>query len=249
MLRVLLFLWLILPAEIFAQDPAVLLKEAARLESDFKENEAFVKYTEVLRVQPGNLQALCQCSDLCCRIGNRQADKARKLDYFKAARTYAETAYRLNPYNSEVNIAMAFSMARVAIVAGGKEKITAANAIRQYAEKAIQYDPGNFKGYHILGKWHYEISGLNSMERTLAKWFCGGMPEASLGQSIQYFEKSRSLDPYFIPNYLELAKAYKREGQKSKAISMIDHMMSVPDRMYDDRRAKSEGRRLLAEWK
>jgi tetratricopeptide (TPR) repeat protein len=240
---------MILPFKIFAQDPAVLLREAAGLESEFKENEAFLKYAEILKLQPTSLFALCKCSDLCCRIGSRQSDKAKKIDYFKAGRTYAETAYRLNPNNCDANVAMAFSMARMAIIEGGKEKVIAANAIKQYAEKAIQCDPYNFKAYHILGRWHYEISGMNGVEKTLAKWFCGPLPEASLGKSIQFFEKSKSLDPAFIPNYLELARAYNREGQKGKAIGMLNYMMTLPDKMYDDRRAKSEGRQLLEDWK
>ncbi|MDR3713900.1 MAG: hypothetical protein P4L51_13850 [Puia sp.] len=240
---------LILPFRNFAQDPSVLLKEAARLEGEFKESEAFVTYAEVLKLQPDNLFALCKCSDLCCRIGGRQTDKAKKITYFKAGKNYAEAAYRLNPNNCDANIVMAFSTARMALVEGGKEKVVSAGAIKQYAEKAIQCDPSNFKAYHILGRWHYEISSLNNVEKTLAKWFCGPLPEASLQESIRNFEKSRSLDPAFIPNYLELARAYEREGQRSKAVQLLVYMMTLPDRMYDDRRAKHEGQQLLEEWK
>jgi len=191
---------------------------------------------------------LCRCSELSCRIGNRQPTKSQKIDYFKAARNYADAAYRLNPNGSETNIVMAFSMARMAIVEGAKEKVVSASAIKQYAEKAIRADPNNYKSYHILGRWHYEISNLNALERTLAKWFAGPLPAASLEESIRNFEKSKALSPGFIPNYLELAKAYKRADQKARALQLLRQMMPLPDKMLDDSRAKAEGRKLLEEW-
>jgi len=191
---------------------------------------------------------LCRCSELSCRIGNRQPTKDKKLGYFRDGRTYADAAYRVNPNSSESNIVMAFSMARMAIVEGSKEKVASAGAIKQYAEKAIRADPTNFKPYHILGRWHYEISNLNAIERTFAKWFVAPLPAASLDESIRNFEKSKALAPSFIPNYLELAKAYKRADQKARALQLLRQMAILPDKMQDDARAKAEGRKLLEDW-
>ena len=76
--RFLLLLLLVLPFENFAQDVNALLKDAEQQELAFRENEAFLKYAEVVRIQPTNLFALCKCSELCCFIGSRQTDKAKK---------------------------------------------------------------------------------------------------------------------------------------------------------------------------
>ncbi|HEY4064010.1 MAG TPA: hypothetical protein VGM30_19015 [Puia sp.] len=241
-------LFLFLPFVSPAQDITSLLNQGARLEASFKEEEALPIYQEVLHLQPRNVTALCRCSDLCCRIGNRQQDKTKKIALFKAGKAYADAAYRVDPANSEVNIVMAFSLARMALIDNAREKVAAAGDIKRFAEAAIKYDPANFKGYHILGRWNYEVSDLNVVERTLARWFFGALPEASLHESIAYYEKSMALRPDFMLNYLELAKACHRDGQNARAIRLLQHLATLSDEMYDDRRVRAEGKKLLADW-
>jgi tetratricopeptide (TPR) repeat protein len=245
MYRVILALLFVLPFRAFSQDIPALLNQASQLEASFREEEALQKYQEALRLQPQQLTALCKCSDLSCRIGNRQTSKEKKIDYFKSGYGYARAAWRLDSTNSEVNIVMAFSLARMALIQSGKEKVAAATDIKHYAENAIRYDPYNYKGYHILGRWHYEVSGLNVVERTLARWFFGVLPAASLQESIGYYEKSRSLRPDFMLNYFELARAYRREGKNQEAARILHQMDQLKDEMYDDKQVRKEGERLL----
>ena len=212
MIRYLLLLLLVLPVENFAQDVNALLREAQQLEESFKENESFGKYSEILKLQPVNLTALCKCSELCSRIGNRQNEKAKKTDYFRAAKTYANAAVRVNPNNSEANFVMAFALGRQTLISSGRERIAAVKDIRYYADLSIREDPNNFKSYHVLGKWNYEVSNLSLTERSMAKWIFGGLPKASLQDAITDFERSLALNPSFLLNYLELARAYSRNN-------------------------------------
>jgi hypothetical protein len=248
MIRLLFPLFLALSFRAFTQDVPVLLQQASRLESDFKEEDALVKYQEILRIQPRNVFALCRCSDLSCRIGNRQDSRDKKITYFKAGHDYADAAWRLDSTNSEANVVMAFSIGRMILLESGREKVAGAGAIKRYAENAIKYDPQNYKAWHILGRWHYEVSGLNFFERTLARWFYGALPDASLQAAIHDYEKSMALRPDFMLNYLELAKACHRDGQDARAVQLLRRLDSLKDGMYDDGRVRSEGRQLLTEW-
>ena len=248
MTRLLPLLFLTLSFRAFTQDVPALLQQAGWLESSFKEEEALVKYQEIIKLQPHNVFALCHCSDLSCRIGNRQDSRDKKIGYFKAGLDYANTAWRLDSTNSEANVVMAFSIGRMILLESGREKVAGAGAIKRYAENAIKYDPGNYKAWHILGRWHYEVSGLNFIERTLAKWLYGALPDASLQESIRDYEKSMSLRPGFMLNYLELARACHRDGQNARAIQLLRRLDSLKDGMYDDRQVRREGRQLLAAW-
>ncbi|HYF31596.1 MAG TPA: hypothetical protein VD993_10795 [Chitinophagaceae bacterium] len=245
------YLWicllLVLPIKAVTQDVATLIREAERLEYAFREADALLKYKEVLRIQPTHLAALCKASDLCSRIGHRQTDKSIKSDYFRQAKAYAESAIKINPYSPEANFVMAVAMGRMAMLTGGKEKIQYVNDIKLYAENTLKYDPNSFKAYHILGKWHYEVSNLNSLERTMARIMFGGLPKASLQDAIKYYEKSLSLQPGFSINYLELAKAYRRNHEKNKAIDMLTRLQNIPNKIEDDARIKREGQQLLNE--
>ncbi len=240
--------FLLLPLSGICQDAERLFREGERLEASFQENEAFLRYAQVLATQPGHLQALCKCSDLCSRIGNREKDKARKIEYFKAARNYAATALIVNPNSSLANFEMAVAMGCTAMVTNGREKIRAVNDIRKFAEHAIRQDPGNFRAYFVLGRWHYEVSNLNSVERTFARLFLGGMPEATLQESILNYEKCRSLNPLFILNYMELAKAYRRNGQNNKAVECLHTMIQLPNSMLDDIDLKITGKKMIEAW-
>lgn len=202
-------------------------------------------YENAAQLQPRNIVALIHCSDLLCRVGHRFKDRDRMIAYFRSGYAYAQRAYRIDSTNSNANVVMAFSLARLALDQNGKERVVSANEIRRYAEQAIHDDPSNFKAYHILGRWHYEVSNLNFLERTLARWFFGSLPESSLSESIACLEKSRALRPDFMLNYFELARAYHREGRNDRAMALLTQMEKLPDQMYDDRTVRAEGKQLL----
>lgn len=223
----------------------MLLREADHLEVLKKENDAYKKYLEVIKIHPNHLAALCKASELCSLIGNRQTEKSSKLKYFKEARRYAETALHINPAYPDANFVMAMAMGRMALVLSGREKIAAVSDIKKYAELSIRYDPKNFKAYHVLGKWHFEVSSLNSFERIAVKVLFGGMPPSSFNESIKFYEKSRLLKPDFILNYLEIAKAYHKNDQDAKAIEILKRLQVIPVKMADDHHIKTEGYELM----
>ncbi len=232
----------------FAQDVALLTKEGNRLEALPDEEAAFSKFKEVLKLQPANIYSLNKCSELCSRIGKRQTDKKVTSDYYVAAKTYADIALRVDPNNSEANCVMAIALGRSSLNKGGKEKIVTAKEIKRYVDLAIKNDPRNFKAWHVLGRWNYELSTLNFIERTAAKILYGTLPEASLKDAIIAFEKSNSITAGFILNYFELAKAYNKDDQTNKAIITLNKMMLLPNHTEDDASIKADGRKLLKEF-
>jgi tetratricopeptide (TPR) repeat protein len=226
-----------------AQGVSLLQKEAEKLEATSQE-AAFKKYQEILKFDPINSNALCKSSEMCSLIGHRQVKKEDKVSYFRAARKFAEIALKINPNNAEANFAMAVSMGRMALISNGKQKIEAVNDIKKYAELAIKSDPSNFKAYHVLGRWHYEVSNLSVVERTAAKILYGGLPPASLKEAIAYYEKSMLLSPTFALNHLELAKAYNRNKQRDKAVALLKKILAMPNTQQDDARVKEEAKKM-----
>jgi tetratricopeptide (TPR) repeat protein len=140
---------------------------------------------------------------------------------------------------------MAISMGRMALIASGEEKIKAVKEIRRYADKCVELDPSNYKGYHVLGKWHYEVSDLSNLERWLVKVTYGGLPQASLDDAVKNYEKSKQLFPNFLLNYLELAKAYKRKNEKAKARVLLEQLQKMTPTASDDPKIKSLGKKML----
>ena len=232
-----------------SQDLNMMVREADRIESVPDEKGALNAFREVLKIKPIQLYALCKCSELCCRIGKRQADNKKKEDYYEAARIYAATALRVDSLSSDANCAMAMALGGSTMNRKGKEKIATVRDIKKYADRAIQFDPNNFKAWHVLGRWYYEISNLNLFERAAVNMFYGGLPSASIKDAIRAFERSASITSGFILNYSELAKAYHRNDENNKAVNMLNTMLSIPEHTEDDKPIKTEGRKLLEKWR
>lgn len=245
----LFFLGLVFSFHINAQDITALLKEANRLEAVPDEKGALNKFKEVLNLQPVNIQALNKCSELCSRIGRREQNNKLRDEYLAAAKTYATIALKINPNDGESNCLMAMALGRSALTKSGKEKINNAKDIKKYIDISLKNDPVNYKAWHVLGRWHYEISLLNMFEKGVVNVFYGGMPNASLKESIRCFEKARSLAPGFILNYYEMSKAYKENAESDKAIASLNTMLSLPNQTEDDPFTKQKGKVLLNEWK
>lgn len=232
-----------------AQDINTIIKEADRLELLPDEHGALLKFKEVLKLKPTNLHALSKSSQLCSRIGQRQTNTQLRDDYYKAAKIYAQTALSIDSADSEANTSMAIMLGRTTLTKSGKEKIASAKDIKKYVDLALKANAFNFLAWHVLGRWHYELSNLNMMERTAAKVFYGGVPASSLKLGIAAFEKVRTLNPGFILNYLELAKCYHRSNQNAKARALISEMLQLPNHTEDDPSVKEFGRKFLEAWR
>jgi tetratricopeptide (TPR) repeat protein len=228
-----------------AQDVTYLIREGELLEKTLKEEDALHKYQEALQLSPNNLPALVKCSEMSSIVGNRQKEKNKKTEYFEAARTYAESALKQNDKDPDANYVMAMALGRMALIHSGKEKARNVRDIKKYADAALAVNPKHIKSMFILGKWHLEVVSFNSIEKAALKVLYGGLPPASLPEAITNFEKVKAADPWFVLNYLELAKAYKENGQTDKSIDVLNKMLKLPPKTSDDSAYKAEGKKLL----
>jgi tetratricopeptide (TPR) repeat protein len=246
---VVLFTTLIFTGVSFAQSVEELVRQGDMLEKQLKEEEAYQKFKEVIKQQPTHLHALTRCSELASRIGRRQSTKEKQMDFYQAAKIYAERALRVNPKDSDANVAMSFAYARMSLLKNGKEKVEYVREIKNYADRALVYNPQNFKALFVIARWHYEVSNLNGVEKAAVKVFFGGLQKNSLDSAVYYYEKVKALSPEFVLNYLELAKAYHRNNKKAKAIEILNHLLRLPNTAADDPTIKSEAKQLLSTWK
>ncbi len=117
--------------------------------------------------------------------------------------------------------------------------------IKTYADKALAIDPNHARANVALVRWHSDMVQLSWAKRAAAKTFFGGMPNATIEDAVKYMEKSRTLDQYYVLNYLELAKAYKFDNKPAKAIEVLTKLQRLPNRTADDVTYKAEGKKLL----
>ncbi|WP_290793904.1 hypothetical protein [Flavihumibacter sp. UBA7668] len=229
-----------------AQETEQLIKKADEFEKALNDQLAYQQYLRVLEVEPANHTALFKASLLADRLGNRlEAEKAKRDAYYKKANQFASKALQLYPNSGDAHFTMAVSLGRVALMSSGKELVESIKKIKYHADKAIQINPNDFRPYHVLGRWYYEISDLGSFKRGAVKLFYGAFPDASFDLAAKAYEKSMALNPSFILNYFELARAYHQLDQRAKAIGLLKKMQTLPAKMEDDVKVKAAGKKLL----
>jgi len=231
-----------------SQDINVMFKEADNLEIKLKEPEALDKYKQILVVEPNNIKALVKATELSCAIGGRQTAKKDKHLYNQSALAFAQRALAADEKNADANYAMALASGKLSESETENKKIVAyIKDDKAYAEKALAINPNHGRANFILGKWYIDMVNLNSIRKNAVKLFYGGLPEETAESAIKYMEKCRTLEPYFMLNYLELAKVYKQDNKPPKAIEVLQKLVKLPIRTADDTAIKAEGQKMLDE--
>lgn len=229
-----------------AQDINVLLKEADNLEKQLKEPEALDRYKQVLLQNPVQLKALVKAAELNVALGNRQTDKTSKRLYYETALSFANRAFMADSSQADASYAMSMTSGKMTDVETENRKIVAyVKDVKKYADRALSINPNHARANYTLGKWHYEMANLSGVKKMAVKLFYGGLPEGNLDDAIMHMEKCRSLEPYFVSNYLDLAKAYKDNRRPAQAIEVLNRLVKLPTRSTDDIANKAEGAKLL----
>ncbi|HEY1018113.1 MAG TPA: tetratricopeptide repeat protein [Sediminibacterium sp.] len=230
-----------------AQEINILLKEADNLEKQLKEPEALDKYKQVLLQNPSHLKSLVKLAELNVALGNRQTDKNSKRLYYETALSFANRAFQADSNQADAAYAMAMVAGKMTDVETENKKIVAyVKDVKLYADRALSINPNHARANYTLGKWHYEMANLSGIKKVAVKLFYGGLPEGNLDDAIRYMEKCKSLEPYFVSNYLDLAKAYKDNRRPAEAMEVLNRLVKLPTRTTDDIAYKAEGSKLLA---
>lgn len=248
MRKILVTVFVLLSVQLFSQQADVLLKEAINLERSLKEQAALDKYKQVLAADPKNMKALVRSSELSSAIGARQADKNAKASFYTLARDYADKAISIDSNNADAYYARAVVAGKLTEVETENKKLVAnVKDIKTYADKALSINPNHARANYVLGKWNYEVVTLSWAKKAAVKLLFGGMQPATIENAYKYMEKCKTIEPYFVLNYLDLAKAYKYDHKPAQAVGVLNQLVKLPTRTEDDAALKSEGKKLLSE--
>lgn len=233
-----------------SQDAVVTMQEAGNLERQLKEDAALEKYKSIAKADSANITALLKTAELSCYVGGRIKEvKARKPLYDQAL-IFATQAYNAKPGDAQVNYIMSLVCAHeIEVEEENKKTVLFIKQIKEYADKAIAINPNHGKAWYMAGKWNMQIVNMGFFRKAAVKTLFGGsgMQPASLDSAIAYMEKSRQLEPYFVANYLDLAKAYKQDNKPAKKLEVLNKLVKLPTRMFDDIAMKEEGKQMLDE--
>jgi tetratricopeptide (TPR) repeat protein len=239
---------LLLSSQTFAQDVQVLLREAQNLDRTLKEDFAFDKYKQVLTIDPKNMQALIRSAEISVAGGSRQGNKKIKKGFFETAKDYADKALAVDSSSVDANYIRALAALKLTEVETENKKLVAhIKDSRTFADKALSINPNHAKANYVLGKWNFDMVNMQWAKKAAVKVLFGKMPEATIEDAEKYMEKAKAIEPYFVINSLDLAKAYKYDNKAAKAIEVLNQLVRLPNRTADDANLKAEGKKMLSE--
>jgi hypothetical protein len=225
-----------LPA-IVADPPPVrrALREAVKLEAEYKDSEALAKFQEVLNLNPNHYRSLWEAAILSVRIGTRYSDETRKSAYFNAARQYADRALLLRPEGGESNYAVALALINQATLRNARGRLVAFRDLRSHVFLATERRPDLPDAWQLLGRWQYRVAHYNLLERLFSKLVLGGVPDgASSRAAMESMEKALALDPGRLQFCYDLARMYRYQGRRRMAIAVLEKAIIIPPVTSED---------------
>jgi tetratricopeptide (TPR) repeat protein len=148
--------------------------------------------------------------------------------------------------NSAINrLSLAVIYGRLAGYGNVKTKVDYAPRIKDEAEAALALDQEYAWAYHVLGRWHVEMSEIGQAKRFLASLLFGGLSQPSLDTAIELLEKAVELEPESIAHRVELGYAYEADGREERAREQWQTALDFDSRYLYDPAAKDRAREAL----
>ncbi len=226
------------PANSLPPDPPavrVKLFQAASLANSFKDSEALGVYQEILKAVPTHYLALWQAAVLSVKIGARYSDETRKSAYFNAARAYADRALLLRPEGGESNYAVALALFNQATLYRAGARLRAYYDLRSHVYLATERRPDLPEGWQLRGRWQYRVAHYNLLERLYSRLVLGGVPEGGDSrEAMAAVEKAHELAPKNLQFCYDLARMYRYQGRRRKAIAILREAERLPTVTSED---------------
>ena len=209
-------------------------------------SEALKFYLPAEKLDPENPGLLVRISRQYRHLMSDTAKRDEKLRLGNIAVGYSRRAVEIAPKDPEAQLAVAISYGKVLPLQGKREQVDNSRVIKAAAEKVVALDPRNDLGWHVLGRWYFNMANVSAVKRALAQLAYGKLPAATNDDAVRCFEKAIELNPSRLMHYIELGRTYAEMERPAEARKFISKGLAMTDTEKDDPETKSKGREVLA---
>lgn len=223
----------------------ILWSDAVAAEAQLDTGRALELLLRLEKIRPDEPQILRK---IARQYSDRVVDLVDPMEKKKSveqALVYARRAVDREPRNAENALSLAICHGKRAMLSGTREKVESSRLVRELVEQALTIDPEYAWAHHLLGRWHVEVSELNSTAKILVWVFHGGLPAASSAAAVHHLERAVALDPGQLQHWLELGFAYRARGDLARSREAFARGLTMPSREKHDESAKDRARAAL----
>lgn len=228
------------------ESPADFIAKGDKARDAFDNQEALKWYRQAYAADTNNCQALWKVSRTLIDIGEMAEEDVQRKNYYEGE-AFARKAVQRCPNDAQAHLALAIAVGRVALMEGGKKKVSLSKEVKYEAEKTLELDPNNDIAMHVLARWNREVANLSGILKAFAKILYGGLPPASNEKAIELFKKAIEIKPNHINHHLELGITYQELGQYSLAKAEYEKVAALPIGVFNDPEHKKEAAQRLAQ--
>ena len=236
---------LLLPA--IGEEAKDLIARGDAFDARLKTAEALEAYLEAEKLDPNN-------PDLLVKIAKQYGvstidieDPDQKRAVAEKALEVAKRSVELSPDSSDTHLSVALCYGRLLNLVPARTRVEYSRKVKETAEKAIQLDANSDYAWHTLGRWHRAVATIDFFLKGIVKIVYGGLPKATLEESVAALEKAAALKPDRVSHHIELGISYAEANQPDKAIAAIKRGLALPNKERDDPFTKDRGRKVLEE--
>lgn len=234
-----------------AQSASSVIQLAERDRVARNASAALGRYERALTSEPANYELLWRASREASELGESAPDRAQRATLNTKAEGYARRAIAANAAAADGHFVLAVALGRTALSVGVRDRVRYAAEIHSAALATIAIDPRHAGALHVLGVWNAEVMRLNSFARFAARNLRGGkvFEQASWSEAMRYMEAAVAADPARITHRLDLASMYADTGNKPRARTTCEAVLTMPVVEYNDTRYKEQCEQLLTRWR
>ena len=221
------------------------IEQGDSFDRQFKSAEALAAYQKALAAKPDDADLLRKISKQYVEMVLDAPSKKEKLRLAQLGYDTALQAKKLAPNDPEVRVTVAIAAGRLAFYSEPRRRLELSSVVRSESAQSVKLDPRFALGWHVLGRWNYEIANLNPLLRVVAEAVYGKMPPASNDEAIRALQKAVELEPNNALFHAELGRAHLAAGNKAEAKRELQKSLTLPRRSRDDAGAQDRAKQAL----
>jgi regulator of microtubule dynamics protein 3 len=235
-------------SSIAEENSEVLMARALQLRDGNREAEALPLFEAVLREAPGNYQALLNAAFIHFRLGWLYSDQKEEKDHYMKMQGYARRALNQRPMEYQAKLMCLVAKAKTAGYLSPRQQVRIAKELQQELEALMASNKNDPDTLYFLSWLNYKVGKLGSLEKMLASVFFGGLPEnLTIENAVELMQKAIELRPDYSIYYFDLGLFEQRLGQREKARSLFEKVLSMAPRKSEELVYRKWAERKLSE--
>ena len=230
---------------VHGQTAIQLIAEGDKLDQSQKTEPALKVYLAAEKLDDRNASLQIKIAK---QLGESMVDKPTDAEKRKAgeeALRHALKAVELAPSLSDAHLAVAICYGRLLDWVPVRTRVEYSRHVHDYTKKAVDLDAKSDYAWHMLGRWNQAVATMGTFTRGIVAIVYGGLPDASLSNAKQCFERAVKLNSQRVCHHIELGRTLAFAGDRDSARKEIEAGLALPNRERDDPETKARGRETL----